>query len=260
MQKRRKAGGIGWPGPGVLLWLSHAYRGCPRLGRSHPLRPVHPYRGVRTNPAPRRAPRLPRACVRAHRGGGGRRVHACARTGRWTRWPRRTRSSWPASATPPLPFRTRSSTPCGGPPPGAPRLASICSGAFVLAATGLLDGHRATTHWAAAAQLAARYPGDRRRPRRSLRGQRPTAHLGRSRRRAGPVPAHDPKRPGLCRGRRRGPPVRHAARTGGRPGPVHRPRATACPTWLGDRAPVAVDGGQRAPGPHARRSRLAGRA
>lgn len=38
------------------------------------------------------------------------------------------------------------------------RLASICSGAFVLAATGLLDGHRATTHWAAAAQLADRHP------------------------------------------------------------------------------------------------------
>ncbi|GHC45585.1 GlxA family transcriptional regulator [Streptomyces cinnamoneus] len=38
------------------------------------------------------------------------------------------------------------------------RLASICSGAFVLAATGLLDGHRATTHWAAAALLAARHP------------------------------------------------------------------------------------------------------
>ncbi|MEU2871948.1 helix-turn-helix domain-containing protein [Streptomyces olivoreticuli] len=38
------------------------------------------------------------------------------------------------------------------------RLASICTGAFVLAATGLLDGHRATTHWAAAAQLAALHP------------------------------------------------------------------------------------------------------
>lgn len=38
------------------------------------------------------------------------------------------------------------------------RIASICSGAFVLAATGLLDGLRATTHWRAALDLAARYP------------------------------------------------------------------------------------------------------
>ncbi|MEU4744376.1 DJ-1/PfpI family protein, partial [Actinosynnema sp. NPDC023658] len=38
------------------------------------------------------------------------------------------------------------------------RIASICSGAFTLAATGLLDGLRATTHWSAAAELAARHP------------------------------------------------------------------------------------------------------
>jgi transcriptional regulator GlxA family with amidase domain len=38
------------------------------------------------------------------------------------------------------------------------RIASICSGAFVLAATGLLDGRRATTHWLATDQLAQRYP------------------------------------------------------------------------------------------------------
>ncbi|GGP55308.1 GlxA family transcriptional regulator [Saccharothrix coeruleofusca] len=38
------------------------------------------------------------------------------------------------------------------------RIASICSGAFVLAATGLLDGLRATTHWLAAAAFAQRYP------------------------------------------------------------------------------------------------------
>jgi transcriptional regulator GlxA family with amidase domain len=38
------------------------------------------------------------------------------------------------------------------------RIASICSGAFILAATGLLDGRRATTHWIAADLLASRYP------------------------------------------------------------------------------------------------------
>ena len=38
------------------------------------------------------------------------------------------------------------------------RVASICSGAFVLAATGALDGLRATTHWRGAAELARRFP------------------------------------------------------------------------------------------------------
>ena len=38
------------------------------------------------------------------------------------------------------------------------RLLSFCSGVFVLAATGLLDGRRATTHWRYAAVLAARHP------------------------------------------------------------------------------------------------------
>jgi transcriptional regulator GlxA family with amidase domain len=38
------------------------------------------------------------------------------------------------------------------------RVLSVCSGAFLLAETGLLDGRRATTHWAYAAELAGRYP------------------------------------------------------------------------------------------------------
>jgi transcriptional regulator GlxA family with amidase domain len=38
------------------------------------------------------------------------------------------------------------------------RTVSICAGAFPLAATGLLDGRRAATHWKLARQLAARFP------------------------------------------------------------------------------------------------------
>ena len=38
------------------------------------------------------------------------------------------------------------------------RLVSICSGVFLLAATGVLDGSEAATHWRYAAKLAERYP------------------------------------------------------------------------------------------------------
>ncbi|MFC1413495.1 helix-turn-helix domain-containing protein [Streptacidiphilus sp. N1-12] len=38
------------------------------------------------------------------------------------------------------------------------RVASLCTGAFLLGAAGLLDGRRATTHWAHAAELSARHP------------------------------------------------------------------------------------------------------
>ena len=43
----------------------------------------------------------------------------------------------------------------------ARRVASVCTGAFVLAAAGLLDGRRAVTHWKDCARLARRYPSVR---------------------------------------------------------------------------------------------------
>jgi transcriptional regulator GlxA family with amidase domain len=42
--------------------------------------------------------------------------------------------------------------------PRIERLASVCTGAFVLAHTGLLDGAGAVTHWAACEHLSARFP------------------------------------------------------------------------------------------------------
>jgi len=38
------------------------------------------------------------------------------------------------------------------------RVASVCSGAYLLAATGLLDGRSATTHWTRCADLARKFP------------------------------------------------------------------------------------------------------
>jgi AraC family transcriptional activator FtrA len=41
---------------------------------------------------------------------------------------------------------------------GGARIVSLCTGAFVLARAGLLDGRRATTHWTECRQLATQYP------------------------------------------------------------------------------------------------------
>ncbi|MFF5052241.1 GlxA family transcriptional regulator [Micromonospora sp. NPDC000663] len=59
----------------------------------------------------------------------------------------------PAAATPPAVLDALRAAAANG-----ARIASICGGAFTLAATGLLDGHRATTHWLATGQLAAQHP------------------------------------------------------------------------------------------------------
>ena len=42
--------------------------------------------------------------------------------------------------------------------PAVRRFGSVCTGAFFLAAAGLLDGRRVTTHWAVAERLAQRFP------------------------------------------------------------------------------------------------------
>jgi len=43
--------------------------------------------------------------------------------------------------------------------PRVRRMASICTGSFILAQTGMLDGRRATTHWRHTGTLARRFPG-----------------------------------------------------------------------------------------------------
>ncbi|WGS41331.1 GlxA family transcriptional regulator [Burkholderia sp. JSH-S8] len=64
---------------------------------------------------------------------GGQGVHAASRDPRLVRWVRRQAEC-------------------------ARRVASVCTGAFLLAEAGLLDGRRAVTHWTRCDELAARYP------------------------------------------------------------------------------------------------------
>ena len=66
--------------------------------------------------------------------------------------------------------------------PRTRRYGSVCTGAFVLASAGLLDGKRVATHWASCARLARTSPRSRSMPRRS------TSSTARS----GPRPASPP--------------------------------------------------------------------
>ena len=88
------------------------------------------------------------------------RGHRHGRRGHRRRAPARSTRSWSSAATAPTaPWPTRtSSSHVARLARDARRVTSVCSGAFVLAQAGLLDGRRATTHWRVCDLLARAFP------------------------------------------------------------------------------------------------------
>ena len=116
--------------------------------------------------------------------------------------------------------------------PTARRTVSVCTGAFLLARAGLLDGRRATTHWAFAQELAEAHPEVEVDPDPIYIRDRDDLDLGRSDRRDGPGAG--------------------AGRGGPRPraGPHDRPPPGPVPAPSGK--PVAVQRDAQLPGARAR--------
>ena len=111
-------------------------------------------------------------------------------------------------------------------------MVSICTGAFALAAAGVLDGRRATTHWRDAADLAARYPRRARRARTCSTSTRATVLTSAGVASGLDLCLHILRRDhGAALASHDRAPDRRPAPPRGRPGPVRR--AARCPTHAG---------------------------
>ena len=119
-------------GPAEAFWTAHRLRGDSQYEVELVASSRAPIRtGSGIELVPHRA--LPRRAADTLIIAGGQGVHDASKDERLLAWLRRTA-------------------------PECRRVASVCTGAFVLARAGLLDGRRATTHWASCDRLQRRYP------------------------------------------------------------------------------------------------------